>query len=82
MALSYTDAQRVTKAKNILDYLMNILETEMSYQNTNGPRATYSLGGQSVSWDTWLAGMQKAIRDQQEYILLLEPFAIVSRVRT
>ena len=83
MALNYSTAQRLTSARNTLDYLLSILETEMAYQNTNGPRATYSLGGQSVSWDAWLAGMQKAIKDQQELIRVIAgSWSVKSTART
>lgn len=81
--MALTAAQRVAKAENILDDMLTELETEADYRATNGPKATYSLGGKSVNWDNYFAGMQKAILDQKKLIAIMAgPWRIVSRART
>ena len=43
------------------DNTASVMATETAYWVTNGPKPSYSLDGESVSWDQWLTNMQAVL---------------------
>ena len=55
-------ADTIEKMRLIRDSLIDQLNTEMAYLAANGtPKPTYSLDGQSFSWNEWRTAMLRDI---------------------
>lgn len=48
--------------------LLQLIAAELSYQVTNGPKPSYSIGGQNVSWNEWYSGMMGNVAGLNELI--------------
>ncbi len=57
-----------TSLTNARASLAAVIETEMSYQQTNGPKPSYSVGGRSVSWTEWLASSLASLKEFDDAI--------------
>lgn len=58
----------LTSLENARTSLAATIETEMSYQQTNGPKPSYSVGGRSVSWPEWLRTSLDSLKELDEAI--------------
>lgn len=62
--------------------LAETVATEMAYQAANGARASYSVGGRSVSWTEWLRSSLDSLKEMDEAIQRLSgPTMIFTRGR-
>lgn len=58
----------------IRDNLATVVKNETAAWVTNGPKATYSIDGQSVSWNEWLTTMMDRLAALDEQIAATSPF--------
>ena len=65
----------VDKLRRQRDAMMTTVLNEMEAQAVNGPKPSYSLDGQGVSWDQWLSGMNAEIVKISETIARLSWWA-------
>ncbi len=62
------------------DNYIQILTDESTYQLANGPKPSYSIDGESVSWDSWRDSMTAKIESLTNLINKVSgPFLIRSR---
>jgi hypothetical protein len=75
-------ASDVDNLKATRSSLIQTLATEAAYQATNGPKPTYSIDGESVSWDEWREATLRQIDELTALIVKLQaPTLIRSRGR-
>lgn len=68
--------------KTIRDNLITEVKTETTLWAANGPKPSYSLDGQSVSWDQWLENRTRQIESCDRMIQVLEgAWAVISRAK-
>lgn len=63
-----SNATNLNTLQTIRDNLLSIINTEVAYQATNGPKPSYNLDGQGVDWNAWLDAMMKRVKDIEELI--------------
>ena len=54
----------------IRDSLAQELSDEAAYRAEHGPKPTYSIAGRSVSWMEYISGMQAAIKEATDQIIM------------
>lgn len=75
-------ASDVDTLKAARSSLVATFAAEAAYQAANGPKPSYSIDGESVSWDEWRAATLKQIDDLSDVIVRLDgPVLIRSRGR-
>jgi hypothetical protein len=75
-------ATDVDNLKALRSSLIQTLATEAAYQAANGPKPSYSIDGESVSWDEWRTSTAAQIDKYTDLIVRLDgPVLVRSRGR-
>lgn len=75
-------ATDLANLKSIKSNLLQVLADETAYQVTNGPKPSYSLDGESMSWNEWRGAILDKIQLLNNLIQNEQtPFQVVSRAR-
>lgn len=75
-------ASDLSNLQSIKSALLASLAMEATYQQAHGPRTTYSLDGESYSWNEWRAEIIRQVVEINKLMQQETPaFVITSRVR-
>lgn len=75
-------ATDIANLKAIKSSLLASLAAETAYQETYGPRASYSLDGESYQWTEWREAICRKVAQLNLLIQQDEPFWVTSRGRS